>query len=229
MIRDLAGRQPTGTRITVLLDCVLGLPDPFGKKGFAAALRSLAAMESKNQRTPFGRQSSEKFFAGLLKTLPQSGKALPTRACEVLARANSVFRTRPFQKNIQTGTYRLWREISRNREEFLLWPFDSDRAKAGAIPVFEGYPSLIWRDTLGEKTRSPGKLPSLLKTLGVKTDPAVRERLIRDGDLTDAAALALGGWIYSRRNLLGDVLLSRLSPSNRHRASREGWIAGLLE
>ena len=207
--------------LTVLVDCVLGLPSEIQKShGFEASLGRLRELERENPCAPFGRKAAEQFFAEILEQgwpARDGRRPYPEREAERLAGANSVFRRHPFQKNIQTGTYRIWRELSRLRDSVQLWPMDQPE-KAGA-KIHEGYPSLIWRAYLGFKTRAPAKLATHLKEQGVLLSPETARRISADADLADAAVLAFGGFLLEAKGLL-------LAP-NQPKARTEGWIAGL--
>jgi hypothetical protein len=81
----------------LLLDCVLGLPEALGQRAYFNALESLQACQD-----PFGRTSAEQFFSKLLGDRLDNG-TLPTRLCEVVAGANSVFRTRPSVTSVENA------------------------------------------------------------------------------------------------------------------------------
>ncbi|NDD92441.1 hypothetical protein EBZ37_10185, partial [bacterium] len=139
-----------------LVDCVLGLPHE--GPPWSLAMRRIS-------RLPpiFGRRPAEVFFSSLL----DPARTIPSRLCEEIAQANSVFRSRPFQKNIQTGTFRIWMDMSRDprKAEWLIWPFTQNQ---GQFTLFEGYPSLLWRTLAQQKTRAPEKLAAWLRSQAVQ-------------------------------------------------------------
>lgn len=180
---------------------------------------------AKKESGPFGRTSAEQFFDEILR----GGKTIPTRLCEELARANSVFRSRPFQKNIQTGTYRLWRDLATDPHfrDWRIWPYSKTQSK---FTLFEGYPSLMWRQVGGVNSRAPEKLGRILKHYGVRTTPEQLRAIRANSDLADAAMLALGGWVLWQKNQLFEPFQGFFeSDEFRRRACTEGWIAGLQE
>jgi len=172
--------------IVVLADCVFGLPSDMRRGD--ASLRQLldhAATHDSTTSEPLGRKRSSAFFRKILEEFRRDGfkdKKWPLRLCEQLASSNSVFQEHPFQKNIQSGTYRIWCDLGRshgNQKDAVLrfWPHDfttgpeSNKVVADRIiTVAEGYPSLYWRNDFGAKTRRPEALKALataaLKDLG---------------------------------------------------------------
>jgi hypothetical protein len=211
--------------LTILIDCVLGLPSEILRShGFEVSLRRLERIEQLDPRAPFGREASQHFFSEILeqgwRPAPGGSRPYPERAAEQLAGANSVFRTHPFQKNIQTGTYRIWRELSRCRRSVRLWPFEgSENSGYSGARLHEGYPSLLWREYLEFKARTPQKLPACLRARGVQLSSAAARQIASNADLADAAVLAFGGFLLKTRGLLG--------PVDHPKARTEGWIAGL--
>jgi hypothetical protein len=212
---------------------VLGLPAVLGGwQLFDRAIEELRAGEERDSLAPFGRLAAEAFFSRVLGGFgvgarESSQGVIPARECERRARANSVFRARPYQKNIQTGTYRIWREISRARAAFAIWPRDSSEDAASRWHLFEGFPSLLWKKLFGLPSRAPQQLPALLEGLGVQVGPTQSEALSRDPDLCDAVVLAVSGWRLQHEAKLGDALLAALAPEIRELALKEGWLAGL--
>ncbi len=113
-VRDACGEG----RLRVLVDAVLGLPAAITaqiqRSGASLAGWFEQARVHHERRLGLGllargRDPAEDFFAALLKRAGVSG--VPTRECERLSGANSVFIPRPYQKNVQTGTYRIWVEL----------------------------------------------------------------------------------------------------------------------
>ena len=104
--------------ILVLADCVFGLPSNMRRGN--ASLRQLlerAATHDSAASEPLGRQRSAAFFRNILKEFRpdrHGDEKWPLRRCEQLASSNSVFQELPFQKNIQSGTYRIWCDLGRS-------------------------------------------------------------------------------------------------------------------
>lgn len=133
----------------VCIDCVLGLPNAIPISWNEALFR---IAESRN----YGKKPASEFF----KALGQG--SAPRRQIEKLCKANSVFNEKPFQKNIQTGTYRLWKDISLNRNDFWVPALEARNSKE-QIPLYEGYPTLSWKRIFKVKKRSPELLAQLVK------------------------------------------------------------------
>lgn len=219
-------------RYLILLDCVLGLaercfPLPAGGDRFTSDLFLEA-----HQSSGYGRAAAETFFA---KLRPQG--ELPVRDVERRVGANSVFLTRPYQKNIQTGTFRIWKDLGRSLKEegqwFRLWPHEAI-AESGTGPtrpdvgdsvawLAEGYPSWIWRDVLGSRHRDPELLAHVLRGLRrggkLRISTADLARVHRSQDWADAVVLAL----FAGQGPSGPVRLTR---TEALRLRREGWIYG---
>lgn len=226
---DTVGGLKLDSSVTILADCVLGLETHVFRaltgaaRNQADALWGLMKETLKRQEPPFfGRAIAEEFFAELLKRSGHAGPGLPRRQCELAARANSVFASRPFQKNIQTGTYRMWRDLASDGTRwFSLWPFES--ARDSRPVMLEAFPSLAWREALGLKTRDRTKFREAVQTAVALARVRLKfddwSKLERDADLADAATLALAGAIWARNGKLADA------PKKLVRG--EGWIAGL--
>ncbi len=238
--------DPTGSRGVVLLDGVLGLPKELQKNeetgsgspsdsqsgsGSSYLWREFfraARMQEPDGRR-YGRALGEKFFSEIWSGPSQSK---PTRTCERWARANSVFQLHPFQKNIQTGTFRLWRELGQAGEPWIrIWPQDRDQVSRSGPWLFEGYPSLLWRELLGLPTRDLSQLlPHVSRVLAerqlsIRIAPDLAEALARSPGLADAWVLALGGALLQQDQALW--LPHDPSSAEGRAAAYEGWIAGL--
>lgn len=220
------------SEVAILVDCVFGWAE--GSAPLWKLFQRAHEFES-GSGPRFGRSIAEGFFAKLLmhlrRDLPSqepAGVALPHRRCEVLSGANSVFQSRPFQRNIQTGTFRIWREMGESGSAWAnLWPFDAPQDSRPDRPwVFEAYPTWLWREVLGLRVREPLKLRSAV-TERLGSDPgdsATWERIEGSPDLADAAVLAIGGFILDLENRLEEPF-----PSFREQReiSSEGWIVGV--
>jgi hypothetical protein len=241
--------------IVVLADCVFGLPSDMRRGN--ASLRQLldrAARHDSAASEPLGRQRSAAFFRNILNEFTpdrHDDKKWPLRWCEQLASSNSVFQEHPFQKNIQSGTYRIWCELGRslrkqNGHAVRFWPHDfttvhhannaNDTHPTGAgqmMTIAEGYPSLYWKTFFGAKTRKPKDLRALstaaLKDLGWSLTCPHWEVITNDPDTADAAVLALAAFIMQSSSELFQRSLScdPDSPATVFHADFEGWIAGV--
>ena len=201
-LSEVLGPLPKVARknLKIALDCVLGLP-----RGLRRDLRETMASSLNTQG--FGREPARKFFASV------GGGRILAREIEILAKANSVFRDRPFQKNIQTGTFRLWKDLSEDPSWFDL-PFVEKR-RSGCTSIFEAYPSHSWRTFLGSPKRDPEKLSQWIQKSGFDCRLARdwKTRVMKDPNLADAAVIAL-----------------HLASLDRNEITRqpdtEGWILG---
>jgi len=188
-------------RLQVCVDCVLGLPD-----GISISWRE--ALEATRGVEGYGRKPAQEFFRMLGKGLK------PRRRVEVMVGANSVFQERPFQKNIQTGTFRIWKEIAQDLRSFRAPHVESSSENSG-IPLFEGYPSLSWKILFQSATRAPRRLAEFLKTgsFEIMWTRSHQRAVEKDPNLADAFVLAL--------------TMKKLSRAARLQAScSEGWILG---
>lgn len=191
----------------LFVDAVFGLP--MGLK--APSPRELFV--SASQHEGYGLKAA----AGFFKTLaPQID--YPVRRCESLAKANSVFRTHPYQKNIQCGTYRIWRDLGLHGSDWVHLRYFEKKKPTRPI-LYEAYPSLMWKQLLQLQTRDRTKLEASLKKFDVEIPKDDLQLMIENADHADAAMLALGGFF----------LRPEVSRSTDERLSKEGWILGLDE
>jgi hypothetical protein len=215
-------------KVVLVVDAVLGLPHSVWQ---ALGSENLYALFDRASREggecPYGRPPAERFFRQILLESGWSEDApLPQRQPEVLAGANSVFQTRPYQKNIQTGTHRIWVDLARDprwRTEARIFPEGGGPSlENGPLSnwILEGYPSLSWKRVLGSPVRNPQNFGALLKEFHprVKISEETLSRIQRSPDLADAAVLALAGAVAQ--------LQGSLFPNLSH-APQEGWILGL--
>jgi hypothetical protein len=231
------------SRTAVLADAVFGLPAhawPAAEPG-SETLRALFAKAATDTRSRkgYGLKPAATFFSEVLRdsvqASPTAGSRFknseslavpyPVRDCEILAKANSVFRTHPFQKNIQCGTYRFWRDLGTYGSDWIhLRYFERAKEFRRDRPIlFEAYPSLIWREALGLQTRDRTKLSSALHAFGdVDISATAVDLMVKDSDHADACILALGGYWLAKKSLLIDGCTS-----NDPKLAREGWIVGL--
>lgn len=210
--------------LLILVDCVLGLPNallppkgmPYLWEYFERAAQfSLGGKE-------FGRDVAEAFFDALLTSETES---YPRRLCEILSGSNSVFQKRPFQKNIQTGTFRIWKDLGQTKKEWArIWPFDLEKSPQQGPWIFEGYPSLIWKNLLGSRTRDLKKLRKLVQDLPISLKIDTWKWIESDPNQADAFVLMLGGFLLEKRNQLWSPHPEFMKQPEPF---QEGWILGL--
>lgn len=230
LFRELKLGHLAHSQVALIVDCVVGLASGISTREPWELMRRthLPALSAAGVPYPkFGRASAEAYFAGILGEMAPTSP-LPRRQCEVLASANSVFLTRPFQKNIQTGTYRIWKDLSTGEDQWLnFWPFQ-DVAKARQLSwFFEAYPSLVWREVFGVRTRDLKQLRGAVeKTMQpeVKIEIKSWPELLKNADAADAAVLALGALKLHHEKRLMEPYPGFLENPLR---LTEGWIMGL--
>jgi hypothetical protein len=218
-------------RLAILADCVLGLPqEVFPSESRGSSLENLWALflqtlNHSHEGNLFGLKVSESFFQKILAVKDR----IPKRYCEEISGSNSVFTTRPYQKNIQTGSYRIWRDlVTESSSPWLnVWPFVTPQDSLPGLPwIFEGYPSFFWSHFFNLSSRNSRSLLTQLKS-----DNELQhfhfdsfDSLKDDPDLCDATVLAMSGILLQQRGLL-------LTPFpgfwNLQKLRTEGWIAGI--
>ncbi len=217
-LHTIKAPSPDGNT-ALMVDCVLGLPYEVGCR---LDIWQLVQQTQTMASSLFGRKQAHTFFARFL-----SAKKIPTRTCERFARANSVFQTHPFQKNIQTGTFRLWRDLSTESQQWLnVWPFQKKAEGDDRLPwLFEGYPSFFWKLFLGSKKRDPSHLKQLCSSIkDVQIEVDSWKVVERNPDWADAFVLALSGVILQKRRRLFEPFRGFAQWAV---PKREGWIAGV--
>lgn len=216
-IESLVGRQRLGS-VIACIDCVLGLPAPIQK--------TLRQAMGETVRLPgFGRKIAQNYFSELLAECqilkgpksPNSKLDFPKRKVELLTGSNSVFQVHPFQKNIQTGTFRFWKDMVDEKHPYkFVFPMVSKRFKRGnTIPVFEGYPSLSWKNLFQTTFRRPTELPLLLKRhFGhLKISREDLKTGVTNPNFADSMVLALTARCFWQA-------------TKKFPAQKEGWILG---
>lgn len=193
--------------LKICMDCVLGLPKEL-KLPWRMAIQKASEIKT------YGRAPAQSFFREILSE--RKIKHIPTRQVEALCRANSVFQERPFQKNIQTGTFRFWKEMALEPHWFYVPRLSGEKKYSRSrIPIMEGYPSLAWRLLFGVNRREPENLFRHLKTHfpEMRFSPVQLKLFQSDANLADAAVLALLARKLMNQELSGP-------------ATQEGWILG---
>ncbi|NBX75606.1 MAG: hypothetical protein EBQ92_03565 [Proteobacteria bacterium] len=209
-----------------ILDCVLGLPRqvsvglPKGKPYLWECFGMAAGFS--NGGKEFGRSVAETFFS---HWLPQKKGDFPRRFCEEVSGSNSVFQTRPYQKNIQTGTFRIWKDLGSVGKPWVkIWPFEQKGRHTEEAWIFEGYPSLIWKQCLQSPSRDLKKLRGLCKKAIPQFEIDTWRHIERSPDMADSFVLAFGGvFLQGKRQLW----VPSASFAKEPNAFREGWILGL--
>jgi hypothetical protein len=181
------------------IDCVLGLPIDFQFSWRDCIQRTL-------EFPGYGRGPAASFFDSLLLDLPKREVLFPRRKVEVACGANSVFQKHPFQKNIQTGTFRFWKEIALHPGDFIAPAVEARSEKnKGAWPIFEGYPSYSWKQLFDLKSRKVSGLIEKVSVFDCKLNwsEAHQRQVEKDPNLADAFVLALSirKWHHSLNHL----------------------------
>lgn len=217
---SIFGRDLSKTMIAV--DSVLGLPanhTPKKTKDLFQLFQQAAQFSVKDRQ--YGREVAEAFFS---RFLTSSKEVIAARKCEALAGANSVFQFRPYQKNISTGSFRIWKDLGQAEEKwFQLFPFDEPAPQLQDGPwIFEGYPSLLWRTVFGLKARNPQFLIEKLKSPEwsaiLNVPQGDLKLLLKNPDLADSVVLAVASWKLQREGKLW---------TQGSFTGLEGWIMGL--
>lgn len=201
--------------IIVAMDCVLGLPKSVysalvrsGKlngKSYQKDLQELMHFAlARTQKSiaqgkhGYGFQLSLEFFDALLEPSGHTRQKhqAPRRGVEKVLCAQSLFSPYPFQRNIQTGTFRIWSDLAYNLScgrKFDIWPFTALSKDTKQILLCEAYPSYFWKKDFKQKSRHA---PALIETIKDGLDFPVDidlEQLSRLGaDHLDALVNALG-------------------------------------
>jgi len=236
-IRAQSGLPVNHGPLAVVVDAVLGLPESVGCED----MNELWEIVSRTQDySGYGLRVGKRFFSDLLddgnELLLQSSKrslsGFPLRECDRLAKANTVFSPRPFQRNVQTGTYRIWKDLSsqgRNRW-FRWWPFENGgQPSDGEVWLFEGYPGYMrrqfFRAVRKDDDAAALATASLAPVLSIDVDSATIELFRRDRNVEDAALLVFGTLALMARGRLWEPWDGF---SHSYAAGAEGWITGLV-
>lgn len=196
IIPDISVARPL-----ICVDCVFGLPQKLSHSW-------LKVMQLIKKSDGYGRKPAENFFKQL------GGGQILRRKIEIALGGNSVFQEKPFQKNIQTGSYRIWKDISQKSEDFYL-PALELRKSHRQLTIVEGYPTYSWKILFAVSKRSPSQLHSLVKQhrLTLNWNPKLQKAVAKDPNLADAFILALMAKKFKRS-------ISSLNPQ------KEGSILG---
>lgn len=170
---DQEGLKPQKNRTLVVADCVLGLPEQIVKDQDPLTLL-LRTMRAASLNKGVGLSAGEQFF---IRQFPESQKMSSielTRKSERGLKCLSVFKNKPFQKNVQTGTYRIWSDLGEEQsyKDFNIWPYQNEPGRAY---LCEGYPSYA------------------KKNVDIKKVEEIKKTKDLSPDHQDAAALCLLG------------------------------------
>jgi hypothetical protein len=189
------------SQLIICLDCVLGVPAELGLTWREAVKMTL-------DQEGFGKGPAQKYFRSLGK-----GR-IYRRRVESVCKANSMFQERPFQKNIQTGTFRFWKEMAQ-RPDWFYAPWVLNEISSSRIPLIEGYPSLAWKLLFQVRSRQPDQLLLLLNQFypDLKWSVAQQKQVEKDPNFADAVVLALAAKVFYSK--IWD-----------RQPSIEGWILG---
>lgn len=189
--------------LLVCVDCVIGLPQTL-KMSWRQALKSISKFEG------YGMKIARQYFHEL------GGGNIYHREVEIACKANSVFKEKPFQKNIQTGTYRIWKDISLEAESFFAPAVESKKQK-NQIEIYEGYPSLSWRKIFELPNRQPQNVSKLMlaEFPELSWKMSLQSQIDRDPNLADALLLALTMKVFAEKESGLEIT-----------CDPEGWILG---
>ena len=186
-------------RPLILIDSVFTLPSELKITHHQLMTRSNTY---KYNNKSFGAVTAFNFFNSFLI---HGLTALPQRKIELKLKANSVFKLKPFQRNIGCGSYRVLKELSADRNWFKLWPVDKKQNAWATIA--EGYPSYYWKKIFKLKNR-PQKKIFTFKNKSIH---------FKSKDHMDAFVLAIAARKYQDQT-------TKIPNSE---AQTEGWVLGV--
>lgn len=188
--------------LLICVDSVLGLPEELN-------INWPSALEKIKRFPGYGRKPAKDYFRHL-----GQGQIFK-RQIEIFCKANSVFAEKPFQKNIQTGTFRIWKELTLNLKDFYI-PALENKKFATQLPLYEGYPSYSWKLLLKSNHRRPTELTELIvkNNLELNWSDEHQRKVNKDANLADAFVLAL-------------TILKLHKAAKKLKPHPEGWILGV--
>lgn len=204
----------------ICMDCVIGLPRSLNLDWRQTTKKTLLY-------PGWGKSIAQRFFSDLLNECflraEKKSKDLPRRKSEIKLKANSVFQIHPFQKNIQTGTFRFWKELAISSDDFFAPAVDSLKNKKSQtqakspkpIPIFEGYPSHSWLVLFQSNTRDSKKISKHMKKFFplLKWTLSHERKINKDANLADALLLALTLYKIDSNSCLQN-LIKNTTPSS---------------
>ncbi|MCT4641147.1 MAG: hypothetical protein N4A33_02545 [Bacteriovoracaceae bacterium] len=196
-------------KIVLSIDCVLGLPsfvlESIGVDHF------LEVLKKSNFSNKYGTLAAMEYFDNLYEL--EVNQKYPLRDVEKALNANSVFRQIPFQKNIQAGTFRIWKEISQDIENFGIWCYP--KCLKEQIVIFESYPSYAWK-FLNNTTRTATNFTKIIQDFNhIENIDYINQ--INNTDYKDAYFNALFMYYHLEKNLIK-------IPNSKQ--MKEGYILG---
>lgn len=196
---DWISNLNTNHKHHIFIDCVLGLPIDLFHSNNDLQIRDWikTAEHFQDQGRSYGLNVSEKFFDNIKKFYQINSKEYPKRTTEIKFNSNSVFTTRPFQKNIQTGTFRIWKEIAPVLNQIIIWPIDFYLKNELNTTIYEVYPSDFYKKIFNLKNRNSDPLKQQLKNISKinpQFDIKTKLKFLEDPDFCDAFMAALGGY-----------------------------------
>jgi len=178
--------------IFISVDAVLGLPHKINRDNDNSSNFIRKYIKQSIRQPKWGLTAGKIFFNKILKESGYRENSNLLRESEVSLKANSVFKTTPFQRNIQTGTFRIWKDLaSFPLSKIFIFPYDRVDPKKPHIIISEGYPTLAWK-VLNNTNRTKQDYSLLKKCL-----PEIKNiNLIKDSlpDQKDAVMLSLFVW-----------------------------------
>jgi hypothetical protein len=183
-------------RALICVDSAIGLP--FQYKVKAKTIISQAKNFSYKNKS-YGSYVAYKFFKSF-----QLEKKVRTekRAIDIVLNAQSVFKLKPFQRNIACGSYRVLKDLSVGKKWYTLWPFEN--TKNSNFVICEGYPSYYWKSIFKQDKRN----------LEFFNKQNLKFKYL---DQADSYVLACAGRKYQRA-----INYNRLSSKQK----LEGWVLG---
>ncbi len=185
----------------IFIDCVFGLPIRLHQINPSKSIRDwiYSSKDYTFLDKHFGSAVSQSFFAQIKYFYKIHETSTPRREQEIQLNSNSVFTIHPFQKNIQTGTFRIWKELSQVLDEILIWPIDYYLQEELNVIFYEVYPSYFYKKLFNVSSRSAGPVIKYLNDYPLKLN-SQNSSHINNSDFCDALVAALGGYNCLKTN-----------------------------
>ena len=178
----------------ICIDSVMTLPAPLNLT-HRQILQEIKNYSFENK--PYGALTAFHFFNSL-----NNKSQIESRTIEKQLGANSVFKLKPFQKNIGCGSYRILKDLSLDPDWYQLWPVEKKKVN---VTICEGYPSYYWKLFCNLPTRNLSKIKKI-------TQLNFKNQDFADSFILAKAAQKLGPEMQS-------VRLPQISKI-------EGWVLG---
>jgi hypothetical protein len=213
-ILQLVKSEENLSKTFILVDSVLGLPleDTINDQ-IKKIFKTASDFSFNNKR--FGAEVAYQFFNSLL--INKKSKNYPQRKIEIITKANSIFKLKPFQRNIGCGTFRVWKDLAKNTNWYNIWPVNKlDKNKC---IIAEGYPSYYWKNlVLAKRGDSKALLKFIETNLKVKVNFGDNKDF-KTIDHMDSCILSLKAALASEKDFYLDESQKILK--------KEGWIFGV--